>query len=150
MGPSEIILSGLPGNTIFHCYIISYVLHCKTGNAKSLTCTKLACVGCFESHVPNLRLILNLHSQFRNVSHMIFYAVLSIHFPPCVCLLAALRFRPFVVIKTRIPFSLNCHWFPFVMSGVKILMVWSVFSAVEPPVSDHPKFKDLVVAYGKW
>ena len=106
MGPSKIILSDLPGNTIFHCYIISYVLRCKTGNAKSLTCTKLACVGCFESHVPNLRLILNLHSQFRNVSHMIFYAVLSIHFPPCMCLLAALGFRPFVVIKTRIPFSL--------------------------------------------
>ena len=106
MGPSKIILSDLPGNTIFHCYIISYVLHCKTGNAKSLTSTKLASVGCFESHVPNLRLILNLHSQFRNVSHMIFYAVLSIHFPPCMCLLAALGFRPFVVIKTRIPFSL--------------------------------------------
>ena len=29
-------------------------------------------------------------------------------------------------------------------------MVWSVFTAVEPPVSNHPKYKDLVVAYGRW
>ena len=29
-------------------------------------------------------------------------------------------------------------------------MVWSVFTAVEPPVSNHAKYKDLVVAYGRW
>ena len=66
-----------------------------------------------------------------------------------MCLLAALGFRHFCGHKGG-SLSVSCHWFPFVMSEVKILMVWSVFTAVEPPVSDHPKCKDLVVAYGKW
>ena len=117
MGPSKIILSDLPGNTIFHCYIISYVLHCKTGNAKSLTSTKLASVGCFESHVPNLRLILNLHSQFRNVSHMIFYAVLSIHFPPCMCLLAT-GIQAFCGHKNEDPFQSHVTGSPLWCQGL--------------------------------
>ena len=110
-------------------------LNCKIGNLKSSTFRKSG-VGCFESHVPNLRLIKYSFSFiiFRNVSQMILYT----------CCFYDL----IVVIKTRLPFSrmspsLWCQ-------ELNILMVWSVFTAVEPPVSNHPKYKDLVVAYGRW
>ena len=124
-------------------------MNCKIGNLKSSTFRKSG-VGCFESHVPNLRLIKYSFSFiiFRNVSQMIFYiCCFSIHFPPCA-LKQHLDADLIVVIKTRLPFSRmsSSLW----CQELNILMVWSVFTAVEPPVSNHPKYKDLVVAYGRW
>ena len=52
------------------------------------------------------------------------------------------------LIKTRSPFS---HIYVSLWGKkLSILMVWSIFAAVEPPVGNHPKCKDLVVAFERW
>ena len=81
----------------------------------------------------NMKIVYKIHKECLLLTHKTIYGIFSLFQNPSI-----------VIIFLNFSFKIPVLWTSFQIS------LFQNPSTVKPPISDHPKCKDWVVAYGRW